>query len=175
MQEKLSALMDGEWDDHELEQLIAAMDQDDFTTAWRDYHMIGDAMNQRDVLSGDFLTNFSARLDAEPAILAPNALRRRGFVPGRRWVALSMAASVALVSATAWYVVGGMSGNGEMAPAQLANASNLPVAANQAAQPVSDELNPYLVAHQTMLGNPGFSHRAVILTGAEAERAAAGR
>ncbi|GAB3249991.1 sigma-E factor negative regulatory protein [Chitinimonas naiadis] len=171
MQEKLSALMDGEWDDHELEKLIAAMDQDEASSSWRDYHLIGDAMNQRAVLSDDFMANFSARLDAEPAILAPNALRRRGFVPGKRWVAMSMAASVVLVSATAWYVAGSMPGSSVVTPSQLATASSLPVAANQAAQPVADDLNPYLVAHQTMLGNPGFNHRAVILTGAEAERA----
>ncbi|QDQ25541.1 hypothetical protein FNU76_03770 [Chitinimonas arctica] len=179
MQEKLSALMDGEWDDHELAELIASIDEDDACAeSWHEYHLIGDAMHGRPVLSDNFLANFSARLEAEPTILAPNAMKqsaiRRDVVrqgasmfhmrPHKRWVAFSMAASVALVSATAWYV-----GNGTGVVA----APQAQFAANQAIKPAVDEVNPYLVAHQALLGNPGFNHRAVVLTGAEAERGTA--
>ncbi|MEH6459508.1 sigma-E factor negative regulatory protein [Chitinimonas sp. JJ19] len=169
MQEKLSAMVDGEWDDHELDALMASISQEEGADAWRDYHLIGDAMNQRSVLSGDFMANFSTRLEQEPAILAPNAMRRRVAVPHKRWVALSMAASVVLVSATAWYV---SSARGLTVPGTPAG--NELLAANQpikVAPQVVEEVNPYLFAHQAMSGNPGFSHKPVILTGAEAERA----
>ncbi|SFZ72521.1 sigma-E factor negative regulatory protein [Chitinimonas taiwanensis] len=171
MQEKLSAMVDGEWDDHELEKLIASIDQDESCAqAWHDYHLISDAMRQQPVVSDCFLAKFSARLEAEPVVLAPSALRRRPAAPRKQWVALSMAASVALVSATAWYV--GRAQGGSLPAAELQVAANQP--APRAAQNV-DALNPYLQAHQAMVGNPGFSHRPVILTGAEAERAVAPR
>ncbi|WP_051318797.1 sigma-E factor negative regulatory protein [Chitinimonas koreensis] len=171
MQEKLSAMLDGEWDDHELEAMLAAIDREEgCAEAWRDYHLISDAMNRRPMLSDNFLANFSARLDAEPIVLAPAALRRRSLAPRKHWVALSMAASVALVSATAWYVGRGQAGGVPQLETELRVAANQP---SQAARPAADEVNPYLVAHQALVGNPGFNHRPVILTGAEAERTAA--
>lgn len=172
MQEKLSAMVDGEWDDHELEKLIAAIDQDEsFAEAWHDYHLISDALKQQPVLSDNFLANFSAKLDAEPVVLAPSAMRRRSVAPRRQWVALSMAASVALVSATAWYVGRGQGVTTPMASSELQVAANQPLSVAVPA----DAVNPYLQAHQALVGNPGFGHRPVILTGAEAERAVAHR
>ncbi|WP_269533370.1 sigma-E factor negative regulatory protein [Chitinimonas sp. BJYL2] len=164
MQDKVSAMMDGEWDDHELDAVLQSMKQDpDCADSWQTYHLIGDAMNACPGLPDDFMDRFSARLADEPAILAPNAMRRpHRAMPGKRWVAVSMAASVALVSATAWYV-GGARGVA-VSPTQM-------VAAPMKAPRVQGEaVNPYLVAHQAMLGNPGYVHRPVILSGAEAER-----
>lgn len=166
MQEKISAMLDGEWDDQELAQLMASIEDEETesSSCWQTYHLIGDAMNQRCGLSGQFMANFSARLESEPVILAPNALRRRRLpVPARRWVAFSVAASVALVSATAWYA-----GGNQIMNQPAGGVAQVVVAANQPSQ--TAEQNPYLLAHQAMVGNPGFSHRPVILTGAEAER-----
>ncbi|PHV11578.1 sigma-E factor negative regulatory protein [Chitinimonas sp. BJB300] len=172
MQEKLSAMVDGEWDDHELDKLIAAIDDDeDCATAWRDYHLISDAFNQQPVLSDNFLANFSARLEAEPVVLAPSAMRRRSVMPRKQWAALSVAASVVLVSATAWYVDRGQGVAAPMVVTDMHAAANQPVVSTREA----DAVNPYLQAHQALVGNPGFNHRPVMLTGAEAERVTAGR
>lgn len=172
MQEKLSAMMDGEWDEREFADLIAAMDEDDECAGnWHSFHLISDVMKQQQPMSGDFMSRFSERFEAEAVVLAPNALRRRNGRVSPRWVALSMAASVALVSATAFYANRGA--QGDAAPAIVAVAANQPQA--QPVQNVDLEANPYLLAHQAMIGYPGYptiSHRPVILTGAEAERAA---
>jgi sigma-E factor negative regulatory protein RseA len=166
MQEKLSALMDGELDEHEFAQLLADIDKDEAcATQWHHYHLISDAMKGQTMMSADFMDRFSARLEAEPVVITPRALRRRVPLASPRWVALSMAASVVLVSATAWYVGREVPAAGM--PTELQLAANQPRAADV-------EVNPYLLAHQAMSGNPGFSHKPVILTGAEAERAAAG-
>ncbi|MFC4159199.1 sigma-E factor negative regulatory protein [Chitinimonas lacunae] len=162
MQEKLSAMIDGELDDHELDALLSALDEED-SRDWDTCHLIGDALNQHSVLSSDFMERFSARLDAEPIVIAPAAIKRRRQLPRRRWVALSMAASVAFVSATAWYVG---------RPALSHDAETIVSANAPVATPVLREAvdNPYLAAHQSLVGSTTVLHRPVILTGQEAER-----
>jgi sigma-E factor negative regulatory protein RseA len=161
MQEKLSAMMDSELSDRDLDALIASMNEDDDAAeCWHHYHLISDALSGQPAVSGDFMARFAERFDAEPVVLAPGAMRARPAAVKRHWVALSMAASVALVSATAWYV---------SQPAVNPQAAPY-VAVNEPAQQADSDINPYLVAHQDVLGNPGFNHRAVILTEADAER-----
>jgi len=165
MQEKLSAMMDGEWDDQELDRLLAAIDEDESCeSCWREFHMISDALNQRPLMSDCFMERFRAQFDAEPTMIAPRALRhRRMHGVSRRWVAISMAASVVLVGATAFYV--------NRSAAVTTPVIESQIAVNQAPmRPVESDVNPYLVAHQDVIGNPGLMHRAVILTEAEAEQ-----
>lgn len=173
MQEKLSAMMDGEWDEHEFAALIAAIDEDDECASnWREFHLISDVMRQQQPMSADFMSRFCERFEDEPVVLAPGAMRRRSGRVNPRWVALSMAASVVLVSATAFYVSRGQGVSAVPMVAQVA--ANQPQVGVQQVGVPSDadvDVNPYLLAHQAMVGNPGFSHRPVILTGAEAERA----
>jgi sigma-E factor negative regulatory protein RseA len=107
------------------------------------------------------MSRFSDRLDAEPIVVAPGAMRRKQQPLRRRWVAMSMAASLVIVGATAWYVTRSAD------PHQMATPY---VAVNQPAAQDESDVSPYLVAHQDVLGNPGFTHRAVILTEAEAEK-----
>lgn len=103
----MSALADGEADAAELArgcQLFAA--EASARECWHDYHLIGDVLRSQDLASGlshdqDFLRRLSARLDREPAVLAP-VLADRGAAPARRrWaVPAAVAASVtALVAA----------------------------------------------------------------------------
>ncbi|MBV8464495.1 MAG: sigma-E factor negative regulatory protein [Burkholderiales bacterium] len=162
MQEKLSAMMDGEWNDQDIDRLIASLNEDeDCASCWREFHLISDAMRERPALSPDFMSRFSDRLDAEPIVVAPGAMRRKQQPVRRRWVAMSMAASIVIVGATAWYVT--RSANSQQMAAPY-------VAVNQPAAQDEADVSPYLVAHQDVLGNPGFAHRAVILTEAEAEK-----
>lgn len=157
--EQISALIDDE-SDESLDALIAALEDEegDAAKTWQAYHLIGDVMAGRPAFSSDFMASFSTRLAEEPVVLAPRALGQRHDRRVPRWAALSVAASVAIVGATSWYM--GRDGQGLTTPSTIL-AVNSPVATPNAVG------NPYLVAHQALLGNPRFSAKPVILTGAE--------
>jgi len=158
-------MMDGEWADEDIDRLIAAIDEDESCeSCWREFHLISDALNRRPIMSDDFMARFHEQFAAEPTVIAPRALRHRRLqVVGKRWVAISMAASVVLVGATAFYV--------NRSAAVTAPSVGAQIAVNQAPmRPAEVDVNPYLVAHQDVIGNPGLVHRAVILTEAEAEQ-----
>lgn len=75
-QEQLSALIDGELCDSQIEIALAALRSSEGRADWEMYHQIGDAMRSDDMafaLSPDFSTRMAARLAAEPAIIAPAA------------------------------------------------------------------------------------------------------
>ena len=164
MQEKLSAMMDGEWDDQDIDRLLAAIDEDESCgSCWREFHLISDALNQRPPMSDGFMARFQEQFAAEPTVIAPRALRHRRHSVGRRWVAISMAASVVLVGATAFYVNRNAAVTTPVIESQIA-VNQVPM------RPIESDVNPYLVAHQDVIGNPGLTHRAVILTEAEAEQ-----
>ena len=147
MKDRLSELMDGELDDKSAAELLQTLASDrDAVEAWRTYQLISDAMRQGRVLSDGFTARVSARLAAEPTLVAS-----RTYVPGlqresRRWVALSAAASLAAVALVGWMAFG---------PETPAPA---PVAQVQTEQkpnlvPLPSQANDYLLAHQ------GFSPR----------------
>lgn len=169
MQDKISALIDGELPANELDGLLTQLAQSpDNRKAWRDYQLISDAIanQQAAPVSIDFMQRFSDRLEREPIVVAPAALRRqRPKLPKRHLVAMSMAASIALVSATAWYV------NRSAIPGAMPNETVITVAkASRPASSVSaDTVSPYLAAHQSLVGGFSTARRPVILTGAEAE------
>ena len=96
----LSALADGEAGAAELGpgcRLWAATAS--VRQCWHDYHLIGDVLRSQDLASQprhdqDFIRRLSARLDVEPAVLAPAPLSRTA-PPRRRWaVPAALAASV---------------------------------------------------------------------------------
>ncbi len=107
MNEKLSALMDGELARDDALTTIKSLGQDaDQRTEWDCYHLIGD------VLRGEAVNETSrrrasaesifAKLAAEPTVLAPTAIAkpiRAAHVERRTRLALAMAASVVTVSA----------------------------------------------------------------------------
>lgn len=75
--EQISAFADGETADVHIETIMAALNSPEGRAGWIAYHEIGDAVRSEDLnfnFSADFSARMSARLDAEPAILAP--LRR---------------------------------------------------------------------------------------------------
>jgi len=87
--EQLSALLDGELDDHGVVRACAAWrQQGDVREIWHTYHLIGDVLRSEDLAStarrdAVFLQGLRARLAEEPAVLAP--ARRAGRSPLRRW------------------------------------------------------------------------------------------
>lgn len=101
MNEKLSALLDGELEVNELEPIIKKVAHEStLLETWGRYHLIRDAMRgQLAILaSTNIAANVSAQLQLEPSILAP---RRRSAirVQTTRWIAgMAVAASVAAVA-----------------------------------------------------------------------------
>jgi sigma-E factor negative regulatory protein RseA len=75
-QEQISALIDDELSDQHLEIAFAALRQTEGRAAWDVYHQIGDVLRSDDMageFSPDFHARLMARLDAEPAIVAPHS------------------------------------------------------------------------------------------------------
>lgn len=152
---KISALIDGEGSQRELDEALAALARDpQACEVWRIYHLIGDAMHGHDLLSREFGVQLSERLSREPAVLAPRAIRSRR--ERNRWVALSAAASMAAVALVGWLAYG--PGGTTLSPAPLAVVSPKvapaqgPVADAKpdvpARIPLPSAANDYLLAHQ---------------------------
>jgi len=73
-QEQISALVDGELGDFEVETTLAALRQAGGRDTWEIYHRIGDVLRSDEMaleLSPDFSQRLFDRLEAEPTILAP--------------------------------------------------------------------------------------------------------
>lgn len=123
--ERISALMDGEFDSDELAALLDEADTSG-RPLWDDYHLIGDALRSDELTlprsESAFMASFAARLEAEPHLLAPAALadaptgaasgaktagsrvtRINPFLRVRR--VLPTAAAAAAVAALSWVVV----------------------------------------------------------------------
>ena len=155
MNDKISALMDGELDDKSTAEMIDWLGRDgDALHAWRAYHLISDAMRDSRVLSEGFTARVAARLSAEPALLAPARLQAEP----RKWLVLSAAASVAAVSLVGWLAFAPQRDAGpQMAQAPAGTPVMRPVVVDRKQPvivPLPSATNDYLLAHQ------GFSPRA---------------
>ncbi|VVE66666.1 anti-sigma factor [Pandoraea captiosa] len=122
--ERISALMDGEFDPDELAALLDEADTSG-RPLWDDYHLIGDALRSDELTlprsESAFMASFAARLDAEPHLLAPTALAdAQAAAPGAKVAGsrvtrinpflrvrrvLPTAAAAAAVAALSWVVV----------------------------------------------------------------------
>ena len=135
----MSALADGEADAAEVGRGCAAWSSaPGARERWHAYHLIGDVLRSEDLAAQAgrdraFLQRLSARLDAEPAVLAPQPLpaaapapaRRRGWALPAAWAAGVMALATVLVVAIG-------PGGGAPAPATLAAAPQSAPAAGAA-------------------------------------------
>jgi sigma-E factor negative regulatory protein RseA len=150
MEDRISALMDGELDDKAAAQTIDTLTQDrEALDRWRIYHLISDALRDTQVLSAGFASRVAAELAKEPTVLAPRGLKSGRAEPPRR--ALAWAAGVAAVALVGWL---------GFAPQQIAVApvAQAPKTATSpelkpAIVPLPSGTNDYLLAHQ------GFSPR----------------
>jgi sigma-E factor negative regulatory protein RseA len=101
-QEQISALVDGEATDTETAQALAALRTESGRAQWAAYHRIGDALRSDDLdvhMSDDFMARMSARLAAEPTVMAPAAIAKpQAITPLKRYM-LPGAAAAALVLA----------------------------------------------------------------------------
>ncbi len=171
MNEKLSALMDGELARDDAQRVIKTLGADATQReSWDAYHLIGACLRGDATVSaaGKVATKNACtdaiftRLAAEPTILAPTAIRKPLLVEGRTRMALAMAASVVTISAV-----------GVIAMKQQQGATVAPVTLVQqtAPQPVADgaqqraqadlRVNDYLVVHR-QFANPSAFQAATL-------------
>ena len=145
MKAKISALMDGELQDDETAVPLQALrEKVEARATWREYHLIGDALRDTQLLSRGFSARFAARLEIEPTILAAATIPKRA--QERRFrVPLSIAASVAAVVTVAFVAYPQLTGDPQVAqapvPAPVATAEIARVAMPKGA-------DDYLRAHQ---------------------------
>jgi sigma-E factor negative regulatory protein RseA len=109
--EQISAFADGELSDAQADVVLASLRTEQGMAAWNAYHLIGDAARSDEMsvaMSPDFFSKFSARLDAEPTIIAPaqadrqqqartvaaKSSIRRFAIPA---LALSLAAAIVII------------------------------------------------------------------------------
>lgn len=166
MNEKFSALMDGELDHDEAARVIKSLGADEAQReSWDAYHLIGACMrgetaSDRSLQRARTDAIFS-KLAAEPTVLAPSALRRLAGEKRTR-MALAMAASIVTISAVGVVALKQQDGV-TVAPVQLVQqAAPQPVLV--ATQPLRDagelrkapdvRFNDYLVIHR-QFANPG--------------------
>ena len=150
MKDRISALMDGELDDKSASELIGSLAHgSEHADAWREYHVIRDAMRGTAPLSEGLSARVAWKLADQPTVLAPRRTRP-GLAPDSpRWFTLSaIAASFAAVALVGWLA---------FAPQQPAPAPVLakvqPPVEKPAMVPMPTSANDYLLAHQ------GFSPR----------------
>lgn len=141
MNDKISALVDGELERRETDAAFEALGAEGpARDTWRTYHLISDSMRDTRLLSGGFAARVAAKLADEPTVLAP---RRRPILEQRRWQVLSAAASIAAVAFVASIAFSPQDGVVSAPPvAQTAAPSEI---AKVAPPEAADD---YLLAHQ---------------------------
>lgn len=152
--EKISALMDGELDGQQAQQQIQRLKEDEeLARCWEAFHLIGDAMRNERPLSGGFNRRVSARISAEPTVLAPRRSNPRRIAT----YALSAAASLSAVAAVGWVALSTVPSTPqpEIAKAPAPAISAIPASATPpaaaptvASVPSDGTMNEYLMAHQ---------------------------
>ena len=169
----ISALMDGELDEHPARNVIAALKDDpELRERWETYHLISDALKGEPMLSSAaFSAGFSAalseRLKAEPTVLAP---KRSTLTPRRvTTYALSAAASVSAAAFVAWVAMSGSSdspvGPGPVAEAPKAGAQVIPASVSS-----DSSMNAYFFMHQGVSPSSEFQGVAPYIRSVSAVR-----
>src|SRR6185312_1481382 len=106
MQEKISALMDGELDADDASVVIEQFrNAEDLRERWVAYHLISDALGQSEVRPLDITQRVNARLMAEPAVSAVSNTTLLHPTSKRRPTAYAAAASIAVAMVGGWIIL----------------------------------------------------------------------
>jgi sigma-E factor negative regulatory protein RseA len=164
LDEKISALVDGELDDFGQQAAISALSRDESQRQrWERYHVISDTLqrNMAPAMDPQFSTRVMQALESEPAILVPKPKKSQETPSGqsswtRRVAGLAVAASVAMIG------VFGVQTMNQQNPAMAPTMSGQPIAKlsipqgkPQLAQQVAESTSPLSqadAAHQRYLG-----------------------
>jgi sigma-E factor negative regulatory protein RseA len=141
MEDKISALMDGELDAEDATNIVAQFGKtDEFRDEWTIYHMISDVMGQPGQtapMPADISRRVSSRLATEPAVNASPVAAPRPAGSRHRMKAYAIAASM-----TAAAVVGWMNLQVTEQPAQVIADNSPAVPAQSQAQVATTALPP---------------------------------
>jgi sigma-E factor negative regulatory protein RseA len=148
MQDRISALMDGELDPEEAAAVVGQFRKtDDLREQWAIYHLISDSLGQSEVKPFDITRRVGARLANEPDIRAVFAQRSpRKHKP----IAYAAAASIAAVAVAGWMSLQTMQPS-ERARQNLAENNPAPATAapvTQVTVSAPAQINDYLLAHR---------------------------
>ena len=142
MKTRISALMDGELEAHEIVDTFTEMRRsEEMRNQWCDCQLIGAALRDEPDLSIDVAARVMAALELEPTVIAPAHRRTDTW----RRPLMALAASATGVAVVAWLA---LAPGSELAPARepaLASAKQGAVAVRAQSTP---RLQEYLVAHQ---------------------------
>lgn len=161
MKEKLSALLDGDLEEHSVRTTLEGLRRDGtLRKDWEAYCLIGDALRGECAVAPDFVSRVMASIESEPTVIAPGsaaAMQRRRSV----WQALlPVAASVMGVAAVGWVASALYSGEKSATPVvAVQRLASTPIAS--AAVPAAtvrapveadaeDRHREYVFAHQAM-------------------------
>jgi sigma-E factor negative regulatory protein RseA len=170
-QERISELVDGELASSYIPVTFATLNGREGQDTWDLYHQIGDVLRSDDMaisMSPNFAASFSARLDAEPTIIAPGLMQGQTGMQDntnasksdQHWSkrfsmqGLAVAATVAVfafISAPQLMVaLKGASQNDHTSSAMIATNGNQQVIANTQEGTVlrDPQIDQYLLAHQ---------------------------
>jgi negative regulator of sigma E activity len=167
-QESLSALLDGECSDQELDALLDALDRSpELKASWSRLHVAREARAGLPIRQVDICAAVMAQLDRAPDAARANVVElasRRKPLPWRPLAGLAAAASVAAVAVTLGFNFGTVqtAGNGGgIATAGLPAPGLRDVAltsANEAPQghaEIDDDLRNYMIEHSNTLAERG--------------------
>ncbi len=164
MKDRLSALLDGDLDEHAVGAVLETLRKDaSLRQDWRSYCLIGDCLRGDRSGSTGFVERVMASLDQEPTVLTPAANRPRPSSASVWQSMLPIAASVAGVAAVGVIAATLYSDNSEptLAPPTIAIQSLVgqPPSADEVSQtarslppPVDVGLREYVFAHQGIGG-----------------------
>jgi sigma-E factor negative regulatory protein RseA len=179
--EKISALMDGELDWQQAQQQIHRLKEDEeLASGWHTFHLIGDAMRNERPLSRDFSRKVSARIVAEPTVLAPRRSRGKRIAT----FALSAAASLSAVALVGWVALSTVppAPQPEIARAPIPSVPAVPASATLstaaptlASVPSDGTMNEYLMAHQEFSPSTALQGVAPYIRSVSISRQAQGR
>ena len=142
--DRISALMDGELEEHPARNEMSRLREDpELRERWDTFHLISDSLKGEPLLMPGFNEAFAQRLAAEPTILAP----RRSILHPKKVTtyALSAAASVSAAALVAWVALSA-SGNDPLvakAPASVPVVPVMPVSVSS-----DSSMNQYFLLHQ---------------------------
>ncbi|MFA9275443.1 MAG: sigma-E factor negative regulatory protein [Candidatus Aquirickettsiella gammari] len=171
--ELISSMLDGELSDAQLDVLLDCLkgqDGQQIMQTWARYHELGDVLRSDDLaitFAPDFSAKMSARLDAEPVVLAPQKITKvsngNGVNKSAYWAITSVAATVMLAFLMAPQIIPLLNShstlNGEIAsvePADSFAAPGVKLASNSAATYPSKDADfaPKLENQVDMLRDP---------------------
>jgi len=150
MKTRISALMDGELEDHEIAETLRVLRRSpELRSEWCDCQLIGDALRGERGLDIDVTARVMSAIDLEPTVMAP---AQRRVLEWQR-PALALAASAAGVAVVAWLALAPGGAGAPAGSTGLAGAKQGSVVAQSQSTP---RLQEYLVAHQAYAPGGGM-------------------